>query len=280
MLSGDFFIFISIKNCLFGGVVLLNCVSITSKDNSLIKLVCSLQSSLKARKENGLFVLEGKRICDDAYVCGIRFDKLIISETAFEKYIESIEIFSKNSDEVYKIPDSLFKKISDTTSPQGIIALAKMPEKSLEINKNGKYIALENINDPSNLGAISRTAEALGVSGIILSKDSCDPYSPKSLRASMGTLLRMPVIILDDFVNSLSNSGLKTYACVVDSSVTKITDVEFSDGSVLMIGNEANGLSEEAKNIANFKITIQMCGKAESLNASVAGAIAMWEMMK
>lgn len=257
-----------------------NPIVITSKDNSLIKLVCSLQSSLKARKENGLFVLEGKRICDDAYCCGIRFDKLIISETAYNKYSEAVETFSENSDEFYKIPDSLFKKISDTTSPQGIIAVAKMPEKSLEIDENGKYIALENINDPSNLGAISRTAEALGVSGIILSSDSCDPYSPKSLRASMGTLLRMPVIILDDFVERLSASPLKTYACVVDSNAIKITDVNFENGSVLMIGNEANGLSDKAKENADFRITIQMCGKAESLNASVAGAIAMWEMMK
>lgn len=257
-----------------------NPIVITSKDNSLIKLVCSLQSSLKARKENGLFVLEGKRICDDAFTCGIKFDKLIISETALDKYSEAVEKFSKNSLEFYKIPDSLFKKISDTTSPQGIIALAKMPKKSSEIDKNGKYIALENINDPSNLGAISRTAEALGVSGIILSGDGCDPYSPKSLRASMGTLLRMPIIILDDFVNEIKNSGLISYACVVDSSALPITEVDFSCGSVLMIGNEANGLTDEAKNKADFKITIRMCGKAESLNASVAGAIAMWEMMK
>ena len=257
-----------------------NPITITSKDNSLIKLVCSLQSSSKARRENGIFVLEGKRICDDAYVCGIRFDKLIISQTAFEKYSECIEIFSENSDEVYKISDSLFKKISDTTSPQGIIALAKMPEKSLKIDKNGRYIALENINDPSNLGAISRTAEALGVSGIIISSDSCDPYSPKSLRASMGTLLRMPLIVLDDFTDTFKTLGLKSYACVVEGCATPITDVKFTDGCVVMIGNEANGLSQKAKEIADNKITIPMCGKAESLNASVAGAIAMWEMMK
>ena len=257
-----------------------NIKSITSKDNSLIKLVCSLQTSSKARKENGLFVLEGKRICDDAYVSGIKFDKLIVSDTALKKYTESIELFSENAKEIFKIPDSLFKKISDTTSPQGIIALAEMPKKSTEIDKNGRYIALENINDPSNLGAVSRTAEALGVSGIILSADGCDPYSPKSLRASMGTLLRMPVIILDDFSNGIKQSGLKSYACVVDANALPITSIDFSDGSVLMIGNEANGLTDTAKNIADFNITIPMSGKAESLNASVAAAIAIGEMMK
>lgn len=280
MLSGDFFIFIYCKNYALGGVNLENIKVITSKDNSLIKLVCSLQSSSKARKENGLFVLEGKRICDDAYVSGIRFDKLIVSNTALEKYTDSIEIFSKNAKEIYEIPDSLFKKISDTTSPQGIIALAEMSKKSTEIDKNGRYIALENINDPSNLGAVSRTAEALGVSGIILSADGCDPYSPKSLRASMGTLLRMPVIIFDDFANGIKQSGLKSFACVVDANAQPITSIDFSDGSVLMIGNEANGLTDYAKNIADFNITIPMSGKAESLNASVAAAIAIWEMMK
>ncbi len=253
---------------------------VTSKDNSLIKLVCALQASRKSRKEYNLFVLEGLRICDDALTCGIGFDKLIVSETAFSKYEKWVEKLSDNALECFIIPDALFKKISDTTSPQGIIALAKMPDMNLEIDKNGRYIALENINDPSNLGAVSRTAEALGVSGIILSNDGCDPYSPKSLRASMGTLLRMPLIILDDFANDIKKSGLTSYACVVESDATSITNIKFTDGSVVMIGNEANGLTDTVKSVADQKITIKMSGKAESLNASVAAAISIWEMMK
>jgi TrmH family RNA methyltransferase len=155
-----------------------------------------------------------------------------------------------------------------------------MPEKNTVIDPCGRYVALENINDPSNLGAVSRTAEALGVSGIILSANGCDPYSPKSLRASMGTLLRMPIIIMNDFVECIKNSGLKSYACVVDSNAKSITDVDFCDGSVVMIGNEANGLTTEAKAVASEKITIKMTGKAESLNAATAAAISIWEMMK
>ena len=253
---------------------------ITSKDNSLIKLVCSLQTSSKSRFENGLFVLEGLRICDDAYSNKIRFDKLIISETAISKYFDSVDKFSENADEIYQIPDNLFKKISDTSSPQGIIALAKTPEISTEIDAKGRYIALENMNDPSNLGAVSRTAEALGVSGIILSRDSCDPYSPKSLRASMGTLLRMPIILTDNLPEFINSSSLTSFACVVDKTAKSIREVNFTDGCVLMIGNEANGLSDKAKQIADFNITIKMTGFAESLNASVAAAISMWEMMK
>lgn len=253
---------------------------ITSKDNQLIKLAASLQGSANARKEHNLFVLEGLRICDDAISSGVIFESLIVSETAYNKYSNSIENFSEFSKECYKIPDKLFTKISDTMSPQGIIALAKMPQRNTEIKKNGRYIALENINDPSNLGAISRTAEALGVSGIILSKGSVDPYSPKSLRASMGTLLRMPLIIFDNFSVDIKNSGLKSHACVVERDAISITDITFTDGTVVMIGNEANGLTEQAKAIADNRITIKMSGKAESLNASVAAAISIWEMMK
>lgn len=254
---------------------------ITSKENSLIKLISALQTSPKRREENGVFVLEGLRICSDAYDNGIRFDKLIISDTAALKYEADITAFAENSEECYKIPDSLFKKISDTASPQGIIALAKMPERCASgLEKSGRYIALENLADPSNLGAVARTAEALGVSGIILSKNGCDPYSPKSLRASMGTLLRIPVFIFEDFAEDLKKTGLKTFACVVDKDARSINSIQFSDGCALIIGNEANGITDETKAIADSLITIPMKGKAESLNAAVAASISMWEMMK
>lgn len=254
--------------------------AISSKDNSLIKLVSALQTSAKARRENGLFVLEGLRICDDASLNGIRFDKLIVSENAKIKYSNEIEVFAKNSSECFCIPDSLFKKISDTQSPQGIIAVARIPENNTVIDLKGRYIALENISDPSNLGAVSRTAEALGVSGIIISDNSCDPYSPKVLRASMGTLLRMPVIIFTDFSNQIKNCELKSYACVVDKHAKSINEIDFTDGSLLIIGNEANGITDTTKEVSDALITIKMSGKAESLNAAIAASIAMWEMMK
>lgn len=254
---------------------------ITSKENSLIKFISSLQNSSAVRRENGLFVLEGLRICKDAFENGIRFDKLILSESAIEKYPEEINKFSEISDECYKIPDSLFKKISDTSTPQGIIAVSKIPDLNVDfLDSKGKYVALENLSDPSNLGAVSRTAEALGVSGIILSKNSCDPFSPKSLRASMGTLLRIPVIILENFSDEITKFGLKTYACVVDSDAVPINSVDFKDGSIIIIGNEANGITDSTKAVCDIKITIPMRGMAESLNAAVAASISMWEMMK
>ena len=255
-------------------------IEITSKDNPLIKFVSGLQSSSKQRKEEGKFVLEGLRICDDAYQNNIKFDKLIVTKSALNKHSKIIENFALISDSCYCLKEELFKKISDTNSPQGIIALAKIPQSHSSISNFGRYIALENLSDPSNLGAIARTAEALGVDGIIISADSCDPYSPKSLRSSMGTLLRLPLYITDDIIKTISQNGLRSLACVVDQSAECISNVNFSDGDVLLIGNEANGLSEFLKSKSNMCITIKMHGKAESLNAAAAASIAMWEMIK
>ena len=147
------------------------------------------------------------------------------------------------------------------------------------IDKKGRYIGLENLSDPSNLGAIGRTAEALGVSGILVSGNSCDPYSPKALRASMGTLIRMPIFVCDNLIETISENGLNAYACVVDGDAAPISEINFKDGDVLLIGNEANGLTDEIKKNAK-PITIPMRGNAESLNAAAAASIAMWEMVK
>ena len=182
-------------------------LKITSRDNSLIKLVCGLKDSVRERKKHSLFVLEGLRICLDAYDNGINFDKFIVSETAIPRLENDVEKLSSRAQKCYLLPDSLFLKIASTDSPQGIIAVAKIPQGSKKINPDGRYIALENLSDPSNLGAIARTAEALGVTGIIISKGSVDPYSPKVLRASMGTLIRMPLFVCDDIMDFINLNG-------------------------------------------------------------------------
>lgn len=255
-------------------------LSITSKDNSLVKLVCQLQSSSKARRENNLFVLEGLRICDDACENGIVFEKLIVSDSAVGKYAEEIDRFSDSAVQCIRVPDSIFKKMSDTTEPQGILGVVAMPDNGKKPSDGGRYIGLENLNDPSNLGAVARTAEALGVSGIILSKGSCDPFGPKALRASMGTLLRVPLYIVDDICETAKAAGLRSIACVVERNAKPVSQITFKDGDLLLIGNEANGLSEKTRENSDLRITIPMCGRAESLNAAAAAAIVMWEMMK
>ena len=253
---------------------------ITARENKLIKQIRALQSSARARRENGRFVLEGLRICTDALENRVHFLKLVVSKTAVQKYAQSIEEFSNNADMCYIVPDTLFAHIADTDSPQGILALAPVPECDDEIAEDGRYIALENVADPSNLGAVARTAEALGADGIILTTGGCDPYSPKALRASMGTLLRMPLFITDDVCAVAQKNGLRTLACVPDSGAVPIGDIAFKDGDVLLIGNEANGLKPQTIAQSDIRVTIPMTGRAESLNAAAAAAIAMWEMLK
>ncbi|MBQ8203303.1 MAG: RNA methyltransferase [Clostridia bacterium] len=257
---------------------MVNYMEISSKDNPIVKLVSSLQSSSKARKEAGLFVIEGIRICEDAMENNVKFDKLIVTENACKKYGAKIDKLAEIAENCYIFTDSLFKKISDTDTPQGVLAVGVIPEITARIDKKGRYIALENLQDPSNLGAISRTAEALGVSGIIISGDSCDPYSPKVLRASMGTLLRVPLFVCEDVTAFICDNGLRSFACVVERDAESISEIEFADGDVMLIGNEGNGLREDTKLGAFCRVTIKMQGNAESLNAATAAAIAMWEL--
>lgn len=256
----------------------MNYKSVTSRENPLIKAIFKLKTSSKERKNAGKFVVEGLRICTDLADNGVLFDTLIFTENFLKKNEKMAEKLSGNATETVLVPEFVFEKIADTDNPQGILAVVKMGENNAKIDSKGRYIALENLSDPTNLGAISRTAEALGVSGIIISKNSCDPYSPKVIRASMGTILRLPLIITEDFTASLKASGLKLFACVVRDGKS-ISEVSFSDGAAVLIGNEANGLTKEAVEISE-KITIEMRGAAESLNASVAAAIAMWELIK
>ena len=150
-----------------------------------------------------------------------------------------------------------------------------------EVDFTGKYIALENIQDPANLGAVCRTAEALGISGVI-AEGGCDIYSPKAQRAAMGSLLRLPVIRCEDLAETLSylgENGMKLYATTPDTDAEKITLCDMSGGVVSVIGNEANGVSDEIFELCQ-KVTIPMLGRAESLNASMAAAITMWEIMR
>ena len=252
---------------------------ITSRENPLVKQICSLQTSAKARRESGLFLLEGLRICKDAYENGIRFEKLVVSDGAAGKYAEEISLLSGSAEQCVNVTDELFKKMSDTDSPQGIMALTAIPEKKMSPSKGGRYIGLENLADPSNLGAVSRTAEALGVSGMVLC-GCTDPYSPKALRASMGTLLRVPLYFSDNLIDTAKNCVLRSIACVVDRQARSVASVDFCDGDLLMIGNEANGLTENTKKSADISITVPMAGRAESLNAAAAAAIVMWEMMR
>lgn len=257
---------------------------VTSKENSIIKHIKKLSKSAKYRRESGEFIAEGLRLCIDALNSGVKINSLIISEDAAEKYSDEINKIEAVCDNSYTLSRSLFREISDTKNPQGILCIIKTLDKHTLFDKmvfGGKFVALDNIQDPSNLGTVLRTAEAVGVDGVILSSDCCDIYSPKVVRGSMGAVFRLPVVISESIAGFLSeHKELRSYACVVDNSAEKITSISFEDPCVVVIGNEGNGIKDSTLNECDKKITIPMNGRAESLNASAAAAIIIWELVK
>lgn len=258
-------------------------ISIDSVSNERVKSAVKIASSNKTRRQTGMFFLEGLRLCRDAALTGYEIDTFFVSRRAYDKFKEDAEFVSSKAKHSFIVSELVENKLTVTQSSQGFFCLCKIKDDSKKesIDFFGKYIALENVQDPANLGAIARTAEALGISGII-TEGGCDIYSPKAQRAAMGSLLRLPIIKCDslyDTLSYLSESSMKLYATTPDSQSEKITDCDMTGGVIAVIGNEANGISDEIFSLCK-KVTIPMLGRAESLNASMAAAITMWEMMR
>ncbi len=254
---------------------------ITSRNNPAVKAAAALKE-LRERKSTGLFLLEGARLCKDAALNGVAIKQFFVTEKARKKYFSEFELLSGKSENSFLIPESVAEKLSDTKNSQGFFAVCRQPGIFREINCSGMYVFTDNVQNPDNMGAIVRTAEAMGADGIIVNS-GCDIYSPKALRASMGALLRFPVIRTDSPVSILSecrNNKMKIFASVVDASAADVTAVPKDGGCVLIIGNEGSGISEETLSLSTHRITIPMKGKAESLNASAAATVLIWEFMK
>lgn len=256
---------------------------ITGKNNDLIKNVKKLLSSSKQRREQSLFVLEGARLVFDVLNSFYKVKYFLVTESAYEKYIEQSDEMVNASEEAYMISSELAEKLSDTKSTQGVFAVCCMNrDNDFKLSDNSKMIALDNVQDPGNLGTIIRTAEALGIDSVIVG-GGCDIYNPKVLRASMGSILRMNIVQTEDLIsklNALKANNISIYGTSPSNRAKPITEIDFSSGSVCVIGNEANGISDEVKALCDSLVTIKMLGRAESLNASVAAAITMWEMLR
>ncbi len=259
--------------------------NITSVQNPKVKNLYKLMSSSKHRNESGCFVLEGLRLCLDVLNSEHKLLEVYVTEDVLKKSETEIKPLIDKADKVYEISNEICKKISDTKNSQGIFCVCSVLDKSndsYKIDFNGKYILLEQVSDPSNLGAVCRTAEALGISGVIVC-GGCDIYSPKVLRSSMGSLLRIPIINADnalDIIEHCRDNKMRCYATTPNSSATDVVNVEKSGGILCVIGNEANGVAEQTMSSCDDLVTIRMKGKAESLNAAAAASIIMWEMMK
>ena len=250
-----------------------------------MKYAVKLREKDSFRKSEGLFFIEGARLCADAALSSVKIKELYVTESATLKYSEYVRLAENVAERSFLVSEEVSEKLSDTKNPQGVFCICKMLDKNTNIGKikyNGKYIALENVSNPSNFGAVVRTAEAVGLDGVIVS-GGCDIYNPKSQRAAMGSLFRLNIVEVDDlpdFLKSLAENGMSVYAGVPDSDAEKITEVDMKNGVVTIIGNEGNGISDATKQASTKLVTIPMQGRAESLNAAAAASIMIWEMMR
>lgn len=256
-------------------------IVISSKSNNKIKDTAKLFCSSKKRSQDGLFVVEGLRLCTDALLSDVRIKTVFVTEDCHKKHKAEIDALLAKSDEGFYVTQEVLKSITDTINPQGVVCVCEIQSKDFLITENLNAVVLMNVADPSNLGAISRTAEAFGISLMIVS-GGCDIYNPKALRASMGALFRLPVIQMnpEKVLEYCKENNIKTFASTPRKSAINIKSADFSARNAMIIGNEANGLDDFVLNNCDQQVTIPMIGRAESLNAATAASVLMYEMVR
>jgi TrmH family RNA methyltransferase len=245
---------------------------IESAQNKTIKEINALKMK-KERDRTGLFVLEGERLVGEA----IGAEYVAVSED-YDGSIPETPI-------LYKIRPDIFSKLSETVSSQGIIAVCRQMSYDVEdvLNKkNPLFAVLENVNDPGNMGTILRTADAAGADAVFISKGSVDMYNPKTVRATMGSIFHLPIfkdVDMGELISKFKDKNITTVAALLNGTSTPY-DVDMTKGCAILIGNEANGLTEETAKKADVPVLIPMPGKAESMNAGVAAGILIYEAVR
>lgn len=258
---------------------------VTSRQNGNVRKIKRLISDAGLRQKEGLFVIEGIRLCIDAALSGVKIQTMLYTEQAAPK----LGVLRESVAQMIEISPLVSKDISETTTPQGVFCICKLLDNHIGLdtilnNPNLKTgcLALENIRDPANMGAIIRTAEAFGIDRLLISDGCCDIYNPKVLRGSMGGVFRLSIVSVGDMtlaVKRLISSGIECFACVAGQDAELLQNA-LKPGCVCVIGNEGNGLKPETAAACSKCITIPMAGRAESLNAAMAAGIVMWEISK
>lgn len=233
----------------------------------------------KLRDRDGVFVAEGDHLCGEACGAGLEIRAAFMSEKAMEKYPQTAAALQQKAAQFVVISDDIAEYISDTKAAQGLFAEVTKPAEG-EI-PNGRLVLLDGVQDPGNVGTIVRTAEALGISAVLLSGGCADVYSAKTLRASMGSALRLPCISCDlsQTIEALKERGYTVYGAMLDETAQKLGAVQFPEKSAVVIGSEGGGISEQVKQVCTGGLYIPITG-AESLNAAVAASIILWELSK
>ncbi|MDD3413645.1 MAG: RNA methyltransferase [Lachnospiraceae bacterium] len=250
---------------------------ITSSSNPQIKNVLLLNSKAKIRREQDVFVVEGTKMFLEVPVSHVV--KIFVSETYYKNGIHKSKI-EKYPFEV--VADDIFKKISDTKTPQGILTIVKQfhyEESNLFEKEKGLFLVLEGIQDPGNLGTMIRTGEGASISGIIMDRNTSDIYNPKVIRGTMGSIYRVPFYYSDDLketIEHMKRNNIQIIAAHLNGEKS-YTEENYLTPTAFLIGNEGNGLSDDIANEADGFIRIPMGGKVESLNAAVAASLLIYE---
>ena len=254
---------------------------ITSVANQKVKQVVAWQSKAKERKKDNIFLVEGLKMFEEAPEKSVK--EVYIEETLLEKLEKGSDLYRKLDRVGYEVVSSeVFRKMSDTQSPQGILAIVERPVYEVaELLKmeNPLFVVLEDLQDPGNLGTIIRTGEGAGVSAVFMTKNTVDIYNPKTIRATMGSIYRVPFAIVEDveeMLIGLHNAGIKTYAAHL-AGKDYYDSFSFKEGTAFLIGNEGNGLKKETADAASAYLKIPMEGQVESLNAAIATSLLMYE---
>lgn len=251
---------------------------ITGNTSVQIKNIIKLQKNAKFRREQGVFVAEGRKLLLEAKEYGSV--RTIYASENFAQDAQNKELLSGAKVEI--VADKVFRNLTDTVTPQGVMALVKMPSHTLEAlldNKNGRFIILENLRDPGNLGTIMRTAEGSGMTGVILSRESVDLFNPKVVRATMGSIFRQPFVCVEDIYGTvllMKKKGYRIYGTAMDGDVL-YHEADYRGKTGIVIGNEAAGVTGQMISMMDTKVRIPMAGQLESLNAAVAAALFMYE---
>ena len=257
---------------------------ITSRTNPAVSAAAALRDK-KHRDEKKMFLLDGIKLFEEAVKAGLD----IVSVFATEKNLPLCRKLLPVR-EITEVTEPVFDRLSAEKSPQGVICVAKYIDKIHNINKiykvddfrdGGRYLMLSSLRDPGNLGTVIRTAAAFGIDGLILSSDCADIYNPKTVRAAMGTLFRMPAAYVRDAVQTVSvlgEAGYSVCAAVLDPESRRLDRMNVTDKTVFVIGNEGHGIDPAIVSAAHEKVYIPMEEGVESLNASAAAAVFMWQM--
>ncbi len=256
--------------------------TISSKDNEQIKYIKKLKDK-KFRDETNEYLVEGIKLVREAIEENVEIKMIVVCEDCDNNgSIEQSLLYEIAKYNCIYVTKKIFNSITDVVNPQGILAVVEKGDNIDKIDYTEDIIlALDGIQDPGNLGTILRTADSANLKQIILSADCADPYNPKVVRSTMGAIFRMNIIISDDLEKTLQMMKKHKFEILATSleATKSVYDIDYRK-KVIVIGNESKGVSKEIQDLANIKVKIPMLGKTESLNASVAASIMIYEYVR